>query len=99
MCAIIKWKVRIVDFGSGDTVHVKVAFISDLKPGLERLFRLWTKEGPSPAATEEESEEEEEEEEDLEGKPEELVAPHLHIASGLFRKLSPRGPKTRPKKP
>ena len=65
LCAIIKWKVRIVDFGSGDTVTVKVATISDLKPGLERLFRLWTKEGPSPAATEEGSEEEEEEEEDV----------------------------------
>ena len=64
LCAIIKWKVRIVDFGSGDTVTVKVATISDLKPGLERLFRLWTKEGPSPAATEEGSEEEEEEEEE-----------------------------------
>lgn len=60
LCAIFKWKVRIVDFGSGDTVNVKVAFISDLKPGLERLFRLWTKEGPSPAATDEEPEEEEE---------------------------------------
>lgn len=61
LMAIIKSKIRIVDFGAGDNVNVKVAMVADLKPGLEILFRLWTKEEPAPATVEEASNDEEEE--------------------------------------
>ena len=61
LMTIIKSKTRIVDFGAGDNINVKVAMVADLKPGLEILFRLWTKEGPAPAAVEEAPDVEEEE--------------------------------------
>jgi len=60
LMAIIKAKVRIVDFGAGDNIDVKVAMVSDLKPSLERLFRLWTKKGPPSAAVYEHSDNDEE---------------------------------------
>ena len=61
LMTIIKSKIRIVDFGAGDNINVKVAMVADLKPGLEILFRLWTKEGPAPTTLEEASDDEEEE--------------------------------------
>ena len=61
LMTIIKSKIRIVDFGAGDNINVKVAVVADLKPGLEILFRLWTKEGPAPATVEEAFDDEKEE--------------------------------------
>ena len=49
---IMSARLRIMELGQqGESPcgGPKVAYLSDLIPGLERLFRLWTQDGPSPA--------------------------------------------------
>ena len=87
LMTIIKSKIRIVDFGAGDNINVKVAMVADLKPGLEILFRLWTKEGPAPTTVEEASDDDEEE---SDGKKKRYRASdsYLDNVSGLTHFLS-----------
>lgn len=54
---IMKARLRIVELGEEDDEAgdaLKIAYMTDLIAGLERLFRLWTKNGASPAMKEEE---------------------------------------------
>jgi len=53
---IMKARLRIVELGQEDDEAgdaLKIAYMTDLIAGLERLFRLWTKNGASPAMKEE----------------------------------------------
>ena len=88
LMAIIKSKIRIVDFGAGDNIHINVAMVSDLKPGLETLFRLWTKKGPSPTTVDETSDDEEEEGDSKKKKRYRASDSYLENVSGLTHFLS-----------
>lgn len=59
---IMKAQLKIIEFGRQEDEEgsdgLKIAHMSDLIPGLERLFRLWTHSGPSPAMNEEPSDDE-----------------------------------------